>query len=369
MRPCPPDILFTEQNLRLLRPGGRLAIVLPYQLLSGPQCVWFRKWLIEQTEIRAVVDLPADTFQPYTGTKTSLVLLQRPRNDGRPRSHNIFMACPRWIGHDRRGNPMYRYAPDGSETDTVLTDFPEVEQTYEEFRQGNSQLEITNPQTFVIKSDELLRTYNFRIDARFHKIGLSTKKSTVQLGCRSEKTERLKNLVERIFYPGRFKRRYVERSPGAIPFLGGTNISQLLVKTDKWLAPDNPHLDQLRVQKGWLLVTRSGSTGIVSSVPAAWDGFAISEHVIRIVPSTDAVVPGEYLLAYLRSEQAQRTIHRGIFGSVIDEISPDYLGDLPVPIPKAKELEKIVKAVQTAEKSRQKAIRQFESATASVPFF
>ncbi|MEP7157952.1 MAG: N-6 DNA methylase, partial [Chloroflexota bacterium] len=67
-RPTPPDILFIERNLDLAQPGiGRAALVLPYQMLSGPSLGYVREWLLRQARIRAIIDLPAETFQPWTG--------------------------------------------------------------------------------------------------------------------------------------------------------------------------------------------------------------------------------------------------------------------------------------------------------------
>lgn len=366
LKPCPPDVLFTEQNLRLLKPGGRLAIVLPFQLLSGPQSLWFRTWLMSKARIRAVIDLPSETFQPYTGTKASLVLLHNVPASKKKSGDMVFMACPRWIGHDRRGNPTYTHKPDGSSTDQILTDFPDVGRAYSEFLKGKDPAETCDV-TFTIEERVLLESHDFRFDARFHKPGANAiGGSALDPGRSMRKTEKLRNLVERIFYPGRFKRRYVEKHPGAIPFLGGTNISQLLVVTDKWLSPQDPHLEQLQVKKDWLLITRSGSTGIVSSVPEAWENFAISEHVIRIVPKAGGL-PGEYLFAFLRCDSAQEIIQRGIYGSVIDEINPDYLGNIEVPLPKNdQELDEIVEVVRAAENARQKAISKFEEAASAV---
>ena len=84
--------------------------------------------------------------------------------------------------------------------------------------------------------------------------------------------------------------------PGDNSELSATNIrencnrSQLMCDTN--FAKDDPNINQLQVREGWILVTRSGSTGIVSSVPKAWDGFAISEHVIRIIPD-EKILPKE----------------------------------------------------------------------------
>jgi restriction endonuclease S subunit len=125
-------------------------------------------------------------------------------------------------------------------------------------------------------------------------------------------------MVSRIFCPGRFTRKYVDEESGGVPFLGGANILHFSVNTRKFLSKDDPNLEELIVREGWLLITRSGSTGIVSSVPKAWDGVAISEHVIRVVPDKSKPVSAEYLEAYLRSDLGQNLIAAGVFGSVID---------------------------------------------------
>lgn len=363
LKPCPPDVLFLERNLSILKPGGRLAIVLPFQILSGPQTLWVREWLLQNARIKAVIDLPSETFQPYTGTKASLVVLIKD-GLGKAGAHKekIFMACPKWIGHDRRGNPMYQVAPDGTSTDNILTDFPDVEKAYEAFVAGEEPSSVSSA-AFTITSVQIASARELRMDAWFHHphhVQASTLHTPHM--ARPRKTAKLKDLVSRISFPGRFKRLYVEKTSSSVPFLGGTNISQLLIVTDKWLSPSNPHLNDLIVKKGWILVTRSGSTGIIALVPKAWEDFAVSEHVIRIEPD-ESKLPGAYLYAFLKTDHAQAVIRRGVFGSVIDEISPDYLGEMDVPLPRNKpELDSIVQPIIEGEKARQIAISNLEKA-------
>ncbi len=363
LKACPPDVLFLERNLSILKPGGRLAIVLPFQILSGPQTLWVREWLLKHARIKAVVDLPTETFQPYTGTKASLVVLVK-NGLTRKEAHKepIFMACPKWIGHDRRGQPMYQVAPDGTPTDQILTDFPEIENAYAAFAAGSDPSSVSST-AFAVAASQIASARELRMDAWFHHPH-HVRASTLQIPrtTQARKTAKLKDLVTRISFPGRFKRLYVDKTPSTVPFLGGTNISQLLVVTDKWLSSTNPYLAELTVKKGWILVTRSGSTGIVAMVPEAWENFAVSEHVIRIEPD-EKKVPGAYLYAFLKTDHAQAVIRRGVFGSVIDEISPDYLGEIDVPLPKNKaELESIVLPVTEGENARQTAIANLERA-------
>ncbi len=71
------DILFIERCLRFLRPGGRMAIVLPQGRLNNTNDLYIRNFLLEQARLLAVVGLHGNTFKPHTGTKTSVVFLRK----------------------------------------------------------------------------------------------------------------------------------------------------------------------------------------------------------------------------------------------------------------------------------------------------
>jgi len=355
-----PDILFIEQNLNLLKPGiGRLAIVVPYQIVSGPQTMFVRQWILRHAEILAVIDLPPETFQPHTGTKASLLVLKRRKNvlekidlskDGK-----IFMSTPKWIGHDRRGNPTYKKSEDGSITDQILTDFPTVEKDFSDYL-NNLSLTDKSSISFVIDPEKISNEQHLRLDARYYKSHINNQEHFSDKKKTGWKYVQIKDVVQNIFYPGRFARNYVNNEVDSIPFLGGTNISQLLLRTEKRIGINSNKIDELRVKEGWILITRSGSVGIVSTVPAAWNGYAFSEHVIRIVPD-DTKLSADYLFAFLKTKYAQEIIARGVYGSVIDEITPEYIGKLEIPVPKDdKAFKQIVNLIKTGEKERQKSI-------------
>lgn len=70
-------ILFLDRSLQFLRPGGRMAIVLPQGVLNNPSTFYIRRWLLDQARILAVVGLHKNTFKPHTGTKTSILFLRK----------------------------------------------------------------------------------------------------------------------------------------------------------------------------------------------------------------------------------------------------------------------------------------------------
>lgn len=111
----PPEQLFVERCLQFLRPAGVLVIVLPDSILGNPGLAWLRKWIIQKTYVIASIDLPTETFEPHTGTQTSILILKKksPEQIKLREKYETFMAIPEKVGHDRRGNPVFKTTPEG----------------------------------------------------------------------------------------------------------------------------------------------------------------------------------------------------------------------------------------------------------------
>mgnify|MGYP001302896964 FL=1 len=109
------DLLFIERALQLIKPGGRLAIVLPQGKLNNTNMEYVRQWLMEKAKILAVVGLNANTFKPHTGTKTSVLFLQKWNNNSElgplnpyQEDYPIFMAVSKKPGKDNSGEYVYK---------------------------------------------------------------------------------------------------------------------------------------------------------------------------------------------------------------------------------------------------------------------
>ncbi len=71
------DILFIERNLNFLKPGGRMAVVLPQGRFNNASDKYIRDFIAERCRILAVVGLHGNVFKPHTGTKTSVLFVQK----------------------------------------------------------------------------------------------------------------------------------------------------------------------------------------------------------------------------------------------------------------------------------------------------
>ncbi|MEC7948885.1 MAG: N-6 DNA methylase [Myxococcota bacterium] len=94
------DVLFLEAAWTRLRPGGRLAAVMPYSLLVNPRFAAVREWLSERFVRRAVVTLPEGVFRPFGGAagRAAVLVLQRRPAEAIP----WVAACVQDPGYDPR---------------------------------------------------------------------------------------------------------------------------------------------------------------------------------------------------------------------------------------------------------------------------
>ena len=114
------DVLFIERNLDFLKPGGRMAIVLPQGRFNNTTDKYIREFIAERARILAVVGLHSNTFKPHTGTKTSVLFLQKWNDDEsvgplcpRVDDYPIFFAASNKAGKNNSGDYVYAIDENG----------------------------------------------------------------------------------------------------------------------------------------------------------------------------------------------------------------------------------------------------------------
>lgn len=116
-----PEVLFIEACYNFLKPGGKMAIVLPDGILGNPNTLPVREWILDKYKILASVDLAVEAFLPQVGVQASLLFLQKKTEVERQlaqdsaEDYDVFMAIAEKLGKDRRGNPIYLRDEDGAE--------------------------------------------------------------------------------------------------------------------------------------------------------------------------------------------------------------------------------------------------------------
>jgi hypothetical protein len=129
-----------------------------------------------------------------------------------------------------------------------------------------------------------IKVTNLRIDASYH---LSEGQSVKRIiGDSPYKLINIENVCKEIFYGNRAKRVYVNNRAKGIPFLSSSDILQADLENVKLASKKyTPCIEQMVLQKGWTLISRSGTIGNCAFANAKHAQKLASEDVIRLVPN------------------------------------------------------------------------------------
>jgi hypothetical protein len=176
-----------------------------------------------------------------------------------------------------------------------------------------------------------LADQGFRLDASSYLSGAYEARKLVERLPGITPLRELTRTPNGIFHAGRSARRWVTDSDHGVPFFSSTDIleadSSFLPLIAKSAVRENP---RLLIKRDWTLITRSGTIGRMAYARPDIDGFACSEHVLRVVADIDQIRPG-YLYAFLSSKYGIPMIANAAYGAIIQHIEPEHVADLPVP--------------------------------------
>lgn len=359
----PPELLFLERCVRWLRPGGRLGIVIARGMLDTATALATRKLVLSTTRVRAVVSLHKDTFQPYTGVKTCILILEKPAD---PRElepdYPLFMAVSRKIGQDSEGVPVFKLDDQGHETEELDHDLGELLTAYRRFRQGPSTpseyifsvpKSALNQSTLNLNPQHYLPAYNESI-RRALQIGEQEGWVTKTIG----------NIDPQVFKGARFRRQNLEtdmlEGPSIEPFFTpaallqdrGDSVKHL--DLSKATQRQRAAIAASRAVKDELLITRSGTIGRVIYVTRQLAGRLISDDLIHIKVEDDAL--RYYLYVLLKSELGQHQMLRNEYGSVQLHLEPSHVKDIIIPIPEDRGLiEQIAQPVRLSIAAKERS--------------
>lgn len=116
------EVMGLERSLQFLKPGGKLAIVLPEHLMKGKNALFVRKWLSGLVHMRAIFFFPEEAFTPFGAmVKTCLCIVQKLRVEEKPRAGDKTFLCEvENLGYEATGRPKT-----GSEVQAAIAAFHE----------------------------------------------------------------------------------------------------------------------------------------------------------------------------------------------------------------------------------------------------
>ena len=305
-----------------------MGIILPDSILGSPGLGYIRTWILKNHKILASLDLHADTFQPHNGTQTSVLILQKKLPDENFDDYEIFMAMVEKVGHDKRGNLLYKRDDDGNE---ILDDEGEkisddetaaIAQTYLDWKKklfDNSQVRFC-----AIKLSEVIARGS-RLEASVYDVGATNARQIILNGKFPVTTM---NILADSYVCGRFKRIWLKKSD--FPIYQPSSIVDINPKPDGYISrKTETDIDALRVHAGQILLTCSGTIGKVAFVSKTLDDKIFSHDLLRITPKND--FDAGYIYTYFKSKVGNQILLTNRYGAVITHIEPEHLLELVIP--------------------------------------
>ncbi len=156
------ELLFLALFLKLLKPGGRAAVIVPNGVLfgSGKAYIELRKMIVEEQKLDAVISLPSGVFKPYAGVSTAIMIFTKTNSGGTDNVWFYDMQADGWSLNDQR-QPLLDADKLGSTPINALTEseheknnLPDLLKRWSE-RAGNEVKNARTAQSFCVSAEEI----------------------------------------------------------------------------------------------------------------------------------------------------------------------------------------------------------------------
>jgi type I restriction enzyme M protein len=332
----PPQIPFLERCLQLLKPEGRLGIVLPESIFGNPSHQFIISWLSERFQIDAIASMPEALFKTSGkgGTHTKVCILVGTKKKPAER-FDIFMGEAKWCGHDSRGNPTLRKNNAGALQ--LLDEVPEIAERYAAWHAQRKKF-VEDHRGFVLPSDSVAhrifvpRYYNPEIKAEMER--LSPQYEFVMIG---ELVKKHAVTLETGIEIGK-----MAYGTGSIPFIRTSDISNWEIKADFKHGVSDDIYESVRskidVQAGDILVVKDGTYLVGSSAIVTGDDLPMlfQSHIYRVRVVKQEVIDPWLLFALLNTPIVRLQVRAKQFTQdIIDTLGRRIL-EIALPIPRDK---------------------------------
>lgn len=327
------NVIFIEKCVEMLRPSGRIAVVVPELFLTSPSLRFARRFVLDNTEVRAIISMPGQTFAPYSSLKTSILILHKKVGAGISENYDVLMI-------------------DASEV-TMKT----LDEIVKFYRNPLEDVEVSGAKIFRLEHSKL----GMRWDIAFHR------SSELALPKESRRLEQIARFEKGISVPSR--EHLVRLAEKAVPYIRISDISegQIRIETTKRV---HSRYGKIRVRTGDILFSIRGSIGKTAIVTQPSEGAIPSSQLIVIHPDENLVCR-KYLYYILSSHIVQRQLDLLKVGTLISSIPFPEVRGLLIPVPSLKDQEilvcrideierKYAKTSEKQEKVRQELERFFE---------
>jgi type I restriction enzyme M protein len=166
------ELLFLALFLRLLKPGGRAAVIVPDGVLFGSSKAHkeLRQMLVERHKLDAVIKLPSGVFRPYAGVSTAILVFTKTNSGGTDHVWFYDVQADGWSLDDKR-TPLLPEEklgalPNGrlTEDERAKNNLPDVLTRWPERQRAERQRARTEQSFCVSKADIAAQGYDLSLN-------------------------------------------------------------------------------------------------------------------------------------------------------------------------------------------------------------
>lgn len=328
--------LFIQHALAQLRPDGRALIIVPDGLLFKRSEMYLRRMLVEKHTVEAVMSLPAGTFIPYTGIKTSILIIRR---GGKTERIRMLDAEPYFNKHKGKIEVVIR----SKQINALVQQFRSKEPAEHSWDVEAEELKKFDYDLTPKRRD--LSALTGVLDSIPHEVQILKLGDFCKvMAGRSMPSENLldyapflTDLAEQVLQPGKDKSipEKDKLKHQDVPYVRIKDIQHgYASKASSWLTPEAASgVDpKWKLKSGDILISKSGSIGKVGLVRNGAVGAIAASGLVILRVDQDLIDP-HFLLAYLESNECKKWFDAHARGATIKQISKNIFEELPVPVP------------------------------------
>ncbi|PWI47322.1 hypothetical protein CEE45_12570 [Candidatus Heimdallarchaeota archaeon B3_Heim] len=335
----PPQILFIERCLQLLKPGGRMAIVLPEGIFGNSSDRYIIDFLLQNYTILAVISCSHLAFAPHTHIKTSLLFIEKTKQQG---NYPIFFAIAKKVGHDKNGKEMYRFDDFGEPTldkngnKIIADDLPAITENFRIFKTGKridySSLGFILDRENIVNNILIPAYYNPSINNRLEVYRNRPGYTLISLG----------DLVSRNYVSITRGHEIGAKAygTGTVPFVRTSDIINLEINVDplKQVSKDiyNRYKDKQDIRAGDILIVNDGTflIGRNAMITEHDEQIIIQSHLNKLRITCENPFLDEYLLLWsLNTDIVQEQVKAKTFIQATISTLGDRLKEIVLVLP------------------------------------
>ena len=343
-----PDILFVEKVIKILKDNGRGAIILPDGDFENPSQEYFRKYLVNNVKIDAIISLPDGTFIPYgTGVKSSIIFFSKQNKndliDLINNNYEVFYGKISKLGYTYSKHSKDLILPNGN----IDEDYNNIVDAYFNKKYSDN--------AYLIKINDIIKNRHI-LSESFHSPIYKRNIDKIK----EKKYSPLKELVEFNYNKIKIDK---EKNYNYIEIADINSYTSEIINCTEMLGEDLPSRASYELKENNLLVAVSGNSIGTNKQSKAivtknfegcicTNGFAVM-NATKISPY--------YLLYFFNSEEFLKQILKYKYGTAIPCIGREDFENILVPIPTEREINKIEERIKRAIELRDEAFKLMQN--------